>query len=135
LPLLEGQRHDQKILLTVSILASENPTDLTCLEAVALLDTGSTVSGLGPKVISELGLESYGKRLLGSATDLRMVDYFIFRIGLFGRADAKIPYVFPELDGFGWPEPKRFDVILGMDVLSQCDFRMNRAGQWQLAFG
>jgi hypothetical protein len=99
--LLKGNHNGRRILLEVAILKSDNQTDLTFEHATALLDTGSTVSGLGPKVISKLGLQSYGKRLLGSATELRMVDYFFFRIGLFGIANSPIPYIFPELDGFG----------------------------------
>ena len=64
-----------------------------------------------------------------------MVDYFFFRIGLFGIASGPIPYIFAELDGFGWPESKGFDVILGMDVLGQCDVDMRRDGSWSLTFG
>ena len=116
-------------------MASDNPTDLTYINATALLDTGSTVCGLGPSIVKKLALQSYGKRPLGSATELRMVPYFIFRIGLFGVGGSPIPYVFAELNGFGWPEDKSFDVILGMDVLSQCDFEMDRTGNWRLGFG
>lgn len=64
-----------------------------------------------------------------------MVDYFLFRIAFKAGLSANgLPYVFAETDGFSWVEPKQFDVILGMDVLSQCDFRMDRSGRWQLTF-
>jgi Aspartyl protease len=132
---LEGRHDGRQVQLSLAVLASDNPTDLTFTKAQALLDTGSTVSGLGPRVIDKLGLDSYGKRLLGSATELRMVNYYFFRIGLFGIESGDLPYIFAELDGFGWPEHKGFDVILGMDVLSQCEFSMRRNGQWQLTFG
>lgn len=132
---VKGKHDGRQLILSVAVLGSDNPTDLTFVKARALLDTGSTVSGLGPEIISQLGLKSYGKRPLGSATELRLVNYFFFRIGLFGVQESELPYVFADLDGFGWPEPKSFDVILGMDVLSKCDLQIDRGGSWSLAFG
>jgi hypothetical protein len=135
LPLIEGVSDGRQIILSIAVLGSDNPTDLTFINASALLDTGATVSGIGPRIISELGLESHGKRPLGSATEIRMVNYFMFRLGIFSQPEQPLPYIFRELEGFGWPEPKSFDVILGMDVLKQCDFSMDRKGSWSLAFG
>lgn len=121
------------------VLASTNPTDLTYVQATALLDTGATSSGIGPQIVNGLGLRSYEKRPLSVATEIRMVEYFFFRIGLFDQQSAVVslplPYIFPELDGFGWMEPRKFDVILGMDVLSQCDLRIKRNGEWEICFG
>ncbi len=126
--------------MPIAVLASENPSDLTYIPASALLDTGATSSGIGPQVIQKLGLMSYEKRPLSVATELRMVDYFLFRVGFLdlelqdNNNPTQIPFVFAETDGFGWSEPRSFEVILGMDVLKQCDFHLDRNGNWKLIF-
>ncbi len=136
-----GLNDGRKILLPVAVLSSDNPADLTYIEAVALLDTGASCSAIGPRVISELGLSPYEKRQLLVATEDRLVDYYLFRIGLFdglgdeSRSMARLPFVFADLDGFGMRSSGQFDVILGMDVLRQCDFELYRTGRWRLSFG
>jgi hypothetical protein len=133
-----------RYLFPVAILRPDSPTDLTSFAATALLDTGATVTGVGPRVIDTLGLESYGKKRLRSATDEVFVDYFLFRIGLFttdqtvdpptDRA-AILPFVIDEFDGFSWRRQADFDVIIGMDVLSRCDVSLDRGGKGRIAFG
>lgn len=70
---------------------------------------------------------------------MRMVDYYSFRVGFLGDSPPSdtvlLPYVFAEISGFSWLEQKAFDVILGMDVLSQCDFAFHRDGRWKLIYG
>ena len=115
---------------------------MTSVPARALLDTGATVSGIGPRIISQLDLTSYGKKRLKSATDEAFVDYYLFRIGLQASPDPfsadssiRLPYLFGELDGFSWGRAADFDVILGMDVLSACDVSLGRDGTCQLRYG
>lgn len=75
------------------------------------------------------------------ATEERLVDYFLFRIGLFPTAagpnsdEPALPYVFAETDGFRMRDSSTFDVILGMDVIRQCDLNIGRSGNWALTFG
>lgn len=109
----------------------------------ALLDTGATVSGVGPKVIEALQLESYGKNRLGSATEEVFADYYLFRLGLLSTEQVQahqpdpvdLPFLFDEIDGFSWSRQTDFDVILGMDVLSRCDIRLDRYGRCTISFG
>ena len=70
------------------------------------------------------------------------MDYYLFRLGfdLGDQADANgpplpLPYVFAEIDGFSWGRAADFDVILGMDILRQCDLDIRRDGRRRLAFG
>ncbi len=139
MPSVKGRVANRQILLNVAILGSRNPNDLTSFSCTALLDTGATSSGIGPGVVNELALRSHQKKPLSVATEMRMVDYYLFRVGFHlskaNESSSSLPFVFAETDGFSWNEPKRFDVILGMDVLSQCDFSLNRTGDWELAFG
>ncbi len=138
---VKGRHDGRRIIVPIAVLAAENPSDLTYVDALALVDTGATVSGIGPRIVAELGLESHQKRRLVSATEIRMVDYFLFRLGLFTGTFGEIPtnptlpYIFNDIDGFSWDQAGDFDVILGMDVLRKCDFAIDRAGNWSLAFG
>lgn len=117
--------------------------ELDHVAATALIDTGATVSGVGARVIQQLGLQSYGKSRLKSATEEVFVPYYLFRIGLFTTEQIEsadmsavvLPYVFEESNGFGWMHDAGFDVILGMDVLRQCDLSLSRDGVCQIRFG
>ena len=80
------------------------------------------------------------KRLLRVATEDRLVEYYFFRIGLFAESEDDavgllLPFVFAEVDGFGMRDAGAFELIIGMDVLSQTDFAMDRNGRWTLDFG
>lgn len=136
---LEGRRYR----LPIAVLRPGSVIDLTSFAAIALVDTGATTSGIGPRVIEDLGLHSYGKKLLRSASDEVFVSYFLFRIGFYSDEQIAspappaddLPFTFEETDGFSWRRPADFDVILGMDVLSQCDVSMDRAGRCRIRFG
>lgn len=136
---LDGRIDQRQIIATIAILGSRNPSDLTFRSYPALIDTGATACGIGPRVIRELELRSHQKKPLSVATEMRLVDYYSFRVGILADSAASgaaaFPYVFAEVSGFSWLEQKAFDVILGMDVLSQCDFEFRRNGRWKLTFG
>ncbi len=72
------------------------------------------------------------------ATEQRLVDFFVFRLGLFADdADQRSPWphVFAETEGFQIQQSHNFDLLLGMDVIRQCDLKVSRDGNWRLAFG
>jgi len=43
--------------------------------------------------------------------------------------------VFEEVNGFELKNVSAFDVLLGMDILANCDFSMERDRRCRLAFG
>jgi hypothetical protein len=45
------------------------------------------------------------------------------------------PYVFDDIVAFELGEHFQLDLLLGMDVLSQCDFSMDRQGNCRLTAG
>jgi hypothetical protein len=129
-----------RILIDLVVLRGGDPADMTSIPARALLDTGATVSGIGPRIVQALDLSSHSKKRLKSATEEAFVDYYLFRIGFHvGNADLgdalQLPFVFDASDGFSWARSADFDVILGMDVLKQCDFTRDRTGRCTLRFG
>jgi hypothetical protein len=129
--------HDgRRILLPVIILAPTPSTDLSGFEGEALLDTGSTTSGLTPRVARHLVLTKRGKRPLGSAQGEGQAERYLFRVGVRPATQSPMfPYVFEDIVGFELSETFQFDALLGMDVLRQCDFSLFRVGTCSLQFG
>jgi hypothetical protein len=103
----------------------------------ALVDTGSTTSGITAGVAQRLGLKGVGKRPLVSARHDDQVERFIFRVGIVDRlVDApSIPFVFPAVIGFELRAGFRFEALIGIDILEQCDLEMKRTGHCSLHFG
>lgn len=134
---IEWGHERRKILLPVLILAPFPVTDLTGAEATALLDTGSTTSGISTKLAQSLKLVGLGKRPLMSAQGQGHAERFAFRVGL--KPDRNemnaFPFVFDEVIGIELNNALEFSALLGMDILGQCDFRMDRNGFCSLQFG
>jgi hypothetical protein len=124
-------------MLPVAVLPSRNPADLTFENFTGLLDTGATASWISSKVVARFGLTPIGKGRVVVATEIRQLPLFLFRLGLIGMEDGPgaLPYVFAETFGYQIKQADGFDVLLGMDVLSQTDFSMRRDGRWSVTFG
>jgi hypothetical protein len=126
---IEWRRETRRVLLPVLVLAPFPVTDLT----------GSSVSGVATRVAEALVLARLGKRPLISAQGQGQVERFAFRVGF--RPDAKaggppvFPFVFDEVIGIELTNAFEFEALIGMDILSQCDFDMRRDGWCRLAFG
>jgi hypothetical protein len=133
---IEWRCDGRRILLPVIILAPTPSTDLGGFEGTALLDTGSTTSGLTPHVARNLALTKRGKRPLGSAQGEGQAERYLFRIGVRPAGQSPIfPYVFEDVIGFELSETFQFDALLGMDVLRHCDLAIYRTGMCSLQFG
>jgi hypothetical protein len=46
-----------------------------------------------------------------------------------------VPFVFDDVSGFELAETFIFDALIGMDILAQCAFSMERDGRCSLTFG
>jgi hypothetical protein len=134
---IEWQRERRRILLPVLVLAPYPITDLIGAEAIALIDTGSSVSGIAVGLAQTLNLVGLGKRPLKSAQGEGQVERYAFRIGLTpGQVSrAAFPFVFEEVIGIELTNAFEFNVLIGMDILGKCDFRSDRDGSCSLAFG
>ncbi len=136
---IEWQHDGRRIVLPVLVLRPTPSTDLTSYPAQALVDTGATISGITPRVARSLELPPRGKRPLGSARGEDQAERYLFRFGLMPAlpADAPpaFPFLFDDVVGFELRDHFHFDMLLGMDVLGQCDFSMDRNGVCRLAAG
>ena len=133
-------RHDGSRLVVPAYPLYPPLTGTTFFEGIAgnaLIDTGSTTTGVTAGIAQKLGLRSIGKRLISTVGGEKHIDRYIFRIGLDGRVadnDAPtFPYVFEEVVGFELLDS--FDVLLGMDILRQCELLIAPGNRCRLRFG
>lgn len=136
---IEWQRDARRIILPVLILAPAPASDLTGIRCNALVDTGSTTSGITRRVAESLGLSGRGKRPISSARGEDQAERFLYRIG-FAPGERvgdtpRFPFVFEEIIGFELTNAFQFEALLGMDILRQCDFTSSRTGNCSLRFG
>ena len=135
---IEWRRERRRILLPVLILRPFPVTDLSGHEATALFDTGSSVSGVSCAIAQSLGLAALGKRPLKSAQGEGQVERYAFRVGFRPgqeSAEASFPFVFDEIIGIELTDAFEFNALIGMDILTHCDFRSGRDGSCSLDFG
>ena len=136
---IDGRHDRRRIILPVLILKPTPSFDLSGYQAQALLDTGSTTTGITPRVARSLCLARRGKRPIGSAQGEGQAERYLFRIGFHvvspAPSDPTFPFVFEDVIGFELAENFMFDALIGMDILSQCDLQMERCGGWTLSFG
>jgi predicted aspartyl protease len=135
---IEWRSDRRRLLIPVAILAPAPANDLTSVAARALVDTGSTTTGITKRVAEQLGLVGRGKRPLSSAQGEGQAERYLFRIGLMPIGEEEVPafpYIFDEVIGFELTNSFQFDALLGMDILSQCDLELYRDGRCRLRFG
>jgi len=140
MPELNWRHNGRRIVIPAAILRADNPADLSYETVTALVDTGATSSGIMPHVVETLALLPHSKRLVKGAHGEAMVDGFVFRVGLFADSDCgasttALPYVFDAIMGLRFSPSEHFAAIIGMDILSQCDFLVARNGSCRLTFG
>ena len=135
---IDWKREKRRILLPVLILAPFPITDLSGAPAMALIDTGSSISGIAANVAESLSLMRLGKRPLKSAQGEGQVERYAFRLGIQpGRSDgaSSFPFIFEEVIGIELTNTFEFTALIGMDILAQCDFSMDRKGHCTMQFG
>jgi len=135
---IEWRSDRRRLLIPVLVLAPAPASDLTSVSGQALVDTGSTISGITRRLADQLGLVGRGKRPLSSAQGEGQSERYLFRIGLTPSTEQgapSFPYVFDEVIGFELTNAFQFDALLGMDILSQCDLDVRRDGRCRLSFG
>lgn len=138
MPSVDWRHSRKRLILPIAIfapLAAPNPN--LCMRTIGLLDTGATGTGIRADIVDELGLERKGQRRVTTANGLLMAAEVMVRIGFIAGdhtdpdyvADQQQPYVlerstvaFELAAGFDYP------LLIGMDVLGQCDLSIRRDG-------
>lgn len=132
-------RHDgRRLIVPVRILSPYPITDLSGVDARALIDTGSTVSGIAARLARRLQLKRRGKRPVGSLRGEEQIERYLFRVAFeVGNLEGSpsFPFVFSEIEGIELVDTFSLDALIGIDILRQCNLSMKRDGSCVLAFG
>ena len=105
---------------------------------MALIDTGSSISGIAVRIADQLSLTRLGKRPLKSAQGEGQVERYAFRLGIpppGATGEPAFPFVFDEVIGIELTNAFEFTALIGMDILNQCDFTTDRSGRCTLRSG
>lgn len=151
MPAISGRHNRKQIFLDVVVIdvrrdSASTPTagDLSIsLEPLrALVDTGATATSITPQAAAKLNLRMAGRRTVltaGGATD---VPFYFFKVGFsFPRPVEPVSHAIPfEV----LPQPvigstlifdgSPFDILLGMDVISQGDLKVFKNGEFVFDF-
>lgn len=151
MPIIKGHHNRKQIFLDVVLLdlkrdahSSEDYSELLVrLEsAKALIDTGATATSITPNAAAKLGLRMAGRQNVLTAGGPQYVPYYVFYVGFVypeGVNPIAKPATFHVL-----PDPvtgaaflfnsSPFDILLGMDVISQGDLFVRRDGNFSFEF-
>ncbi len=151
MPVIRGRHNKHQIFLDVVILDARRESNFTTGDTAlsvsmeplrALVDTGATTTSITPKAAEKLRLRMAGNRKVLTASGSINVPYYFFHIGFSFPAPVE-----PVSSGAPFevlPEPvtgstllfdnSPFDILLGMDVISQGDFKIFKNGEFVFEF-
>lgn len=133
---IECEHAGSRVIIPALVLEPSPSCSFDGHEGRALIDTGSTMTGIRQSVAKGLGLVGRGKRLIGGIGGEQQAERYVFRIALFGKGTAPThPFAFDDVLGFELKDSFSFDVLLGMDILRQCDFELWRDGRGAITAG
>jgi len=151
MPVISGHHNGHQIFIDVVLLDFQRDmpdfdnvsrTSINLEPVRALVDTGATATSITPGVSSRLGLRMAGQRSVLTAGGPTFVPYFFFKVG----------FVYPEhVEPVSRPaefhvlpaavvgstflfQDSPFDILLGMDVISQGDLIIRRDGSFRFEF-
>lgn len=152
MPLISGTHNKRQIFFEVAVVGisldaihyvtGEKPSISVLSESVrALVDTGATATSISPGAASRLKLRPMGRRDVQTANGLRRSRSYEFQIAILSATDGTVSaptpfFVLPnsvrgnEL----LPDAFPFDILLGMDVISQGDLTIRRDGTFSFEF-
>lgn len=132
----------EEILPSGSEGAEDQTIDAKVPQVRALIDTGASRTCLTREVAQAAGLSIVGKQDMISASETTAVNTYLFSLGIpvvhevdpTGRAKGSLA-VFPSIEGMEFNAVNAgFGVLLGMDVLSKCSFKMDFDGHFSLCW-
>lgn len=134
-------RHDGRQLhLRVAIFPSASAANAThSIEVNGLIDTGATTSGLRLDLVAKLALKKRDRAPVQTANGTVLMDRYLARIGLFPDPASDEPkgglFVFErEFLIQGLARDFSHEMLIGMDLISKCDFTVLRDARASLAF-
>jgi predicted aspartyl protease len=135
--LISGRYDRRRVIVEVAVLSRfASPVGSVTLQPLkALLDTGASSTSLAPEAARKLALAPIESRDVRTASGWHRARVYEFMIGFFPDAQSA-PYVLPEpVAGLELSfEGSPFDILLGMDVISQGNLSIRRDGTFSFEF-
>lgn len=104
----------------------------------ALIDNGATATSISQLTAKRLNLAPVGKRDMMTANGPRRSRVYNFQVAMIGGESGDAPpfYVLPKaISGTELnPNEFAFDILLGMDVISQGDLKIRQNGTFTFEF-
>ncbi len=151
MPSIHGRHDGRAAIVTVAIIdaahykthkASLNQGPLKGVVPVkALFDTGATKTMITSRIVSRLGLRLVNKLDFASLTGVHRRNGYLFHVGFYqsppaNETEVSNIQVFREvINGGELPDGTTFDVMLGMDVITSGNLRINQDGTFVFRFG
>ena len=139
---MKGHLLDNRVLIPVGIMAfADDPSQSSTFEFHefrALIDTGASRTAISQNVIDRVGLISRGKIQVGNVKRTELHRTFFFHVGVWPDRNDGFPSsiygVGNEIMGIDGGDSRYYDVLLGMDIITQGSFRLESDGSFELAF-
>ena len=141
-PSVEWTHNRERLLVPVAILPAANAANpFEVIRTEGLLDTGATGTGIRRDLAERLGLRAKGQRRVHTANGVIFAAEFLCRIGFIcGDLDAWAdgaehlqPHVLERhILGFELQTGFAYPLLIGMDVIGQCDLALSRTGRAKL---
>lgn len=151
MPEIRGRHNKNQILLDAVVIDARRDLALTLsaddlsisLEPLrALVDIGATATSITPQAAARLDLRMAGRRTVRTASGITNVPSYFFQIGF--SFPSSVEPVSQATPFAVLPEPvigstlifdsSPFDILLGMDVISQGDLKVFRNGEFIFEF-
>ena len=153
MPRLTGTHNGTQIILDVALVGinrgvdPDDPDQFLApevrLETLrALVDSGATSTSVTAKAVSAMGLRAVGKRNVMTANGFRPSRIYYFKVGFAETRPHQRGghcsdfFVLPRaIEGSELNIPNAgFDILLGMDVITQGDFTIKKDGNFSFEF-
>ena len=139
---VRGKLEDNRIRIKVGIRAFDPQPSIHSSfvfhEFTALVDTGATRTCISQNVIDRVGLVRRGKIPVGNVRRTEEHHTYFFHVGIWPEGDDGLPAavfgIGDEIMGIDGGDSRFYDVLLGMDVISQGALTLRLDKTFELAF-
>jgi hypothetical protein len=149
MPLIQGTHDGRAAIVTIAIVdaakygehkQSANPVFQGAKPFRALIDTGATTTMIAKRVVAQVGLQQVNLIALSGLGGTTWRPGYLFHVAFYKSPpvtvteQSKIQVLKRVINGGELLDEHTFDVLLGMDVLTTGDFRINKAGTFSFSF-
>ena len=122
-------------MLLEGVQPIQNSHEMPIAPLRGLLDTGAQGTLITKKAAANVGLRPRGKKRIGNVSSSQMHTAYSFVVGVWYEANGYRGYYgFDPILGADFKDNEDFDLLVGMDIISQGDFFTRRDGtfEWHL---